>query len=449
MLRPWNTHANCATPPMHETAPSISRAPTFSRFRSAAASNGWRRVPHRDAWAFNRPRRSRLPGATTGEDRRACYALVITLKTTRFRSGLQAAFALALLPLPLSGCMISGLDDVTDASVSSDETSRAAEPSSVDTGEQSSSTIAPTTTQPTKDQPTKKPGRTTDEPQETTSAPSDDGTELSPVETHSELDASVETPTSESHSSAEVTSEPDVTSASGPRFHLFLLLGQSNMSGYPKTRPADLEENERIQVLGYDSCSATGRNYMEWDVAAPPLHECWTDAIGPGDYFAKTLLPSLPPEDTIGLIPCAVSGERIETFLKEGGARYPWIISRARTALESGGVIEGILMHQGESNTGDPAWPAKVKMLVDDLRVDLELGDVPFLAGELPYDGDSASHNTLVAQLPTLIDNAWLVSAEGLIVDPTDTQWNLHFDHDSQVTLGQRYADVLKTALGW
>lgn len=371
----------------------------------------------------------------------------------RFRSGMRATCLLALLPLPLGGCMISGLEDGPDASLSPDETSRESGPSSgtlddtaANAADQSSSSNASVPTPTTKDQPTKKPPKTADEPEATTSAPNAESSEPAPPV---EADASVETPTNESSNSQGATSAPDVTSASGPRFHLFLLLGQSNMSGYPKARPADLEENERIQVLGYDSCSATGRNYMEWAAAVPPLHECWTAAIGPGDYFAKTLLASIPPEDTIGLIPCAVSGERIETFLKEGGARYPWIMSRAQTALESGGVIEGILMHQGESNTGDPAWPAKVKSLVDDLRADLALGDVPFLAGELPYDGDSARHNTLVGQLPTLIDNAWVVSAEGLIVDPTDTQWNLHFDHDSQVTLGQRYADVMKSVLGW
>ena len=87
--------------------------------------------------------------------------------------------------------------------------------------------------------------------------------------------------------------------------------------------------------------------------------------------------------------------------------------------------------------------------LVEDLRTDLGLGSAPFLAGELPYDGDCANHNTLVNQLPSVVTNAYVVSASGLVVDPADTQWNLHFDHDSTLTLGIRYAETMIGALGW
>ena len=237
------------------------------------------------------------------------------------------------------------------------------------------------------------------------------------------------------------------SASSGPTFHVFLLLGQSNMAGYPKAEDADEVEDSRITVLGYDDCAATGRNTDEWDVAAPPLHECWNGAIGPADYFAKTFIESLPAEDTIGLVPCAISGERIETFMKVGGAKYAWIVQRAKLAQQAGGVIEGILFHQGESNNGDPSWPGKVATLITDLKADLELGDVPFLAGELPYDGDCAGHNTLVDMLPAIVTNGHVVSADGLDLDPADTMWRLHFGHDALVTFGQRYAATMIEAL--
>lgn len=235
----------------------------------------------------------------------------------------------------------------------------------------------------------------------------------------------------------------------GPTFHAFLLLGQSNMAGYPKAQAADKVEDPRIEVLGYDDCAATGRQQDEWDVAAPPLHECWNGAIGPGDYFAKTLIDKLPPGDTIGLVPCAISGEKIETFLKSGGTKYTWIVERAKLAQQARGVIEGILFHQGESNNGDPNWPGKVNTLVTDLRTDLALGNVPFLAGELAYDGGCAGHNTLVNQLPSVVANAYVVSAQGLKLDPADTQWHLHFDRDSQVEFGKRYEAKMIEALQW
>ena len=156
----------------------------------------------------------------------------------------------------------------------------------------------------------------------------------------------------------------------------------------------------------------------------------------PRRIFSKTLIDMLPADDTIGLVPCAISGEKIETFLKDGGTKYDWIVQRAKPAQDAGGVIEGILFHQGESNNGDPSWPGKVNTLVTDLRNDLGIGEVPFLAGELAYDGGSAGHNTLVNMLPSLVSNAFVVSADGLMLDPADTQWHLHFGHDSQVMFG-------------
>jgi hypothetical protein len=233
------------------------------------------------------------------------------------------------------------------------------------------------------------------------------------------------------------------------KFHCFLLLGQSNMAGYALAQASDKVEDPRVLVLGYDNNAALGRVTDQWDVASPPLHASWLDAIGPGDWFGKTMIQKVPAGDTIGLIPCAISGEKIETFMKSGGTKYNWIINRAKLAQQKGGVIEGIIFHQGESNSGDPSWPGKVKTLVEDLRKDLNLGNVPFLAGELLYSGPCAGHNTLVNQLPSLITNCSVVSANGLVVDPGDTQYRLHFGHDSSVTLGKRYAEKMIQALGW
>ncbi len=233
------------------------------------------------------------------------------------------------------------------------------------------------------------------------------------------------------------------------KFHCFLLLGQSNMAGYAKTQAADKVEDPRVLVLGYDNNAALGRVTDQWDVACPPLHPAWLDAIGPGDWFGKTMIQKVPEGDTIGLIPCAISGEKIETFMKSGGTKYNWIVNRAKLAQQKGGVIDGIIFHQGESNSGDSTWPGKVKTLVDDLRKDLNLGNVPFIAGELLYSGGCAGHNTLVNKLPSLITNCSVVSADGLVVDSSDTQYRLHFSHDSSVTLGKRYAEKMTQMLGW
>ena len=234
------------------------------------------------------------------------------------------------------------------------------------------------------------------------------------------------------------------------KFHCFILLGQSNMAGYAKALESDKVKDPRILVLGFDDNPELGRVKDKWDIACPPLHESWLGAVGVGDWFAKTIIDKIPEGDTLGLIPCALSGQKIEVFMKsEPDSKYEWVVNRVKLAQEKGGVIEGILFHQGESNNGDPEWPNKVKTLLEDLKKDLSLGDIPFLAGELLYSGGCAGHNELVHKLPSLIDNCYIISAEGLEGDPSDTHSRLHFGHEATVELGKRYAKTMIKALGW
>lgn len=55
-----------------------------------------------------------------------------------------------------------------------------------------------------------------------------------------------------------------------------------------------------------------------------------------------------------------------------GGNPYERLVNMARLAQKDG-VIKGILMHQGESNSEDPLWPERVKKIYDNLCKDLNL----------------------------------------------------------------------------
>lgn len=248
-------------------------------------------------------------------------------------------------------------------------------------------------------------------------------------------------------------SPPVIVGGPDPKFLIFLLLGQSNMEGQPQPEAEDLEQDPRVKVLAYDNCPDVDRIYNQWYTAYPPLHSCPV-GVGPGDYFAKTLIESLPEGYTIGLVPTAVNGAPIDVFRK-GVPRQGWvlppddhwetgyefIVSRAQEAQKVG-VIRGILFHQGESNSGQQQWVDQVRTMVSDLRSDLGIGDVPFLAGELYYEGCCAAHNPLVAQLVSSTPNAFLVSASGL--GGSD---QFHFDLPAQRELGRRYGEVMQQAL--
>jgi hypothetical protein len=232
-----------------------------------------------------------------------------------------------------------------------------------------------------------------------------------------------------------------------PNTYVFLLIGQSNMEGTPAPQAQDRETNPRVRVLAYDNCSGLGRTYNQWYTASPPLHNCGL-GVGPGDYFGKALAAQYPTK-TIALVPCAIAGVDIDFFRKNvvsarrnefrippdnhwSGA-YEWVIERARLAQQTG-VIRGILFHQGESDNGNSQWVGKVRGMVTDLRTDLGLGDVPFLAGELLYTGCCSGHNSLVGQLPGQITNAHVISASGLAGAD-----QYHFDLAGQRTFGARY----------
>ena len=89
-------------------------------------------------------------------------------------------------------------------------------------------------------------------------------------------------------------------------FHLFLLVGQSNMAGRGKVEQQDREPHPRILMLNKE---------RTWVPAVDPLHFDKPNIVGVGlgrtfalDYADQH------PEATIGLIPCAVGGSPISAW---------------------------------------------------------------------------------------------------------------------------------------
>jgi alpha-L-fucosidase 2 len=112
----------------------------------------------------------------------------------------------------------------------------------------------------------------------------------------------------------------------------------------------------------------------------------------------------------------------------------------ARLAQKDG-VIRGILIHQGESNSRDSQWPEKVKKIYGDIIKDLGLNpaDVPLLAGEVvntDQDGKEASANEIMKALPGVLANSHVISSAGV---PANAD-RLHFTPDGQREMGRRYA---------
>ncbi|MDD7123685.1 MAG: family 43 glycosylhydrolase [Bacteroidales bacterium] len=250
-------------------------------------------------------------------------------------------------------------------------------------------------------------------------------------------------------------------SAQDPNFHIYLCFGQSNMEGNARYEDKDMEDvNPRFVSMAAMDDTKLGWKKGEWHTAIPPLCRPYT-GLTPADYFGRKMVERLPENVKVGVINVAVGGCDIALFDKVNYGAYlekqpEWmknmcreydnnpyarLIELARKAQKDG-VIKGILMLQGETNTGQQDWPLKVKNVYENILSDLSLdsNSVPLYAGEVvgeDVDGRCASHNPVINRLPEVIPSAHVVSSKGC---PCATD-SLHYSAEGYRILGKRFAE--------
>ena len=254
-----------------------------------------------------------------------------------------------------------------------------------------------------------------------------------------------------------------------PNFHIYLCFGQSNMEGNAPVEEVDRQNvPERFKMMAAVDFEQMGREQGHWYTAVPPLCRAYT-GLTPADYFGRTLVEQLPDSITVGVINVAVGGTKIELYLQEKKDAYieseaDWfkrycaeydndplgrLIAMGKIAQQSG-VIKGILLHQGESNNGQPDWADKVKEVHKRLceALDLDPASIPLLAGETLYEekgGACWSHNVnSLPRLTEIMDNAYVISAQGLEGNGKDPY---HFSAASYRELGKRYGEKMLEAI--
>ena len=156
---------------------------------------------------------------------------------------------------------------------------------------------------------------------------------------------------------------------------LFLLIGQSNMAGRGRNYETDNADNPRILKLDGDGNWVSGIEPVHFDKRAAGA--CLATS------FAREYIKD-NPDETVGLIPCAVGGTGIDRWVP-GGDLFKKAVSRAHRAEKDGQII-GILWHQGEHDASRKeradTYERKLESVVDGFR--RELGsEVPFIAGGL------------------------------------------------------------------
>lgn len=259
-----------------------------------------------------------------------------------------------------------------------------------------------------------------------------------------------------------------ISSAADPNFHIYLCIGQSNMEGNAPVEKQDVENvPDRLLLMSTQDFTMPERHVGEWYKAVPPLVG-QTFGLSPADYFGRTMLANMPENVRVGIVPVAIGGCTIEQLSKDydpadvekdpewfkdkmvkyGNAPYKRLIECAKKAQKDG-VIKGILLHQGEANTGDRQWPAKVKKVYDEILADLGLApnSIPLIAGEMvqtDLGGQCGSMNSIVDTLPEELPQARVASSKDL----AHRGDGLHFTASSYRELGSRYAEQMLQSMG-
>ena len=260
------------------------------------------------------------------------------------------------------------------------------------------------------------------------------------------------------------------TSTTDPNFYIFLCFGQSNMEGNAKPEAQDLASpGSRFLLMPAVDFPDKGRKKGVWCEASAPLCRPNT-GLTPVDWFGRTMIKNLPENARVGVINVAVGGICIRGFLPDSIRNYvekkapnwmkgmlaqynnnPYecLITLAKKAQKDG-VIKGILMHQGESDTGDPKWAGQVKRVYERMLGDLNLKaeEVPLLVGEVVQadgKGVCVGCNKQINDLPKTIKTAHVISSTNCSNGPD----RLHFDAAGYRELGTRYAKKMLELMGY
>ena len=257
-------------------------------------------------------------------------------------------------------------------------------------------------------------------------------------------------------------------------FYIFLCFGQSNMEGNARPEAVDLASpGPRFLLMpAVDFPAANGRperKMGEWCEASAPLCRANT-GLTPADWFGRTLVASLPENIKIGVIHVAIGGIDIKGFLPDSIQNYvekkapgwmkgmlaaydnnPYerLVTLAKKAQKDG-VIKGILMHQGETNTGDPLWAGMVKQVYENLCGDLQLKpeEVNLYVGNIVQaDGKGVciGCKKQIDELPQTIHTCQVISSDKCTNGPD----RLHFDAAGYRELGCRYGEAVARHLGY
>ena len=223
-----------------------------------------------------------------------------------------------------------------------------------------------------------------------------------------------------------------------PKLDLFLAIGQSNMSGRaPYDDARDPMEN--VWLL-------TPQGNME--ISSNPMNKYSNvrsdlsyQGMGPSYSFSLMLRDLL--HLNIGMIVNARGGSSLNVWYEPGKECYDATIQRIQQARKWG-VFKGIIWHQGSADWNPEdnyeIYKQHLAQMVEHFRSEIENDTLWFICGEVRQLEYLKNFNKDVIQtVKEYITYSDFVSSEGT----TLMEDNTHFDEQSYILMGKRYAEKI------
>jgi hypothetical protein len=246
--------------------------------------------------------------------------------------------------------------------------------------------------------------------------------------------------------------EGDIPREYRGKLQLFILAGQSNMSGRGEI-PPEAESDPKVYVFGNDD---------RWRLATEPIDdptgqvdkvsEDENAGFSPAMPFASAILERRP-DAPIGLIPCAMDATTIHDWEQNASdsTLYGSCLKRVRAASEMGDVA-GLLFFQGESDALSPRrnpdltlypdqWADKFSAFVEAWRSDLGQPDLPVVFAQIGTNTRPNRYpNWRVVQEQQ--DSVKLPFCKMIKTDDLALGDTVHFTTESYRVIGKRFAEA-------
>ena len=225
-----------------------------------------------------------------------------------------------------------------------------------------------------------------------------------------------------------------------PELDMVLAIGQSNMAGRAPfdAYTAPMDDVYLLTSAGGVEIAANPLNKysnIRKDISVQKLGPSYACALNVQEHTGKPIL----------FVVNAQGGSALSTWYQPGKSNYDATIKRAKEAQRFG-KFRAIIWHQGEGDSSKPAtYLTRLKIMVENLRNDLNEPNLHFVAGEIAYwrGGGTGStvFNDSIRTISSRISNSDWISAEGCT--PLINESDPHFDAPSAILLGERYAEKL------